>query len=232
MIVASRDTPIRFCVGPAEGVTSHSWRIWTEKKSELYMACRDSFKDIKISLHASGRWRMGFTEEAIRGNPRLIEGGRNRAWDVWDKPAPLLPGLVVAFSFYFPQSEFLVLPSQRLSKLWRGVRYIHPAPRGRVNVITVCVGAQGIPFDTRNTHLGRFVLANNTWAHVMAHDTVETDVVDKMRQIRERIVGQAEKHGQPVPADSFGYFLATALDGRRSLLGLKGTTSDLIDAAT
>jgi hypothetical protein len=50
-----KDKPARITVGDPNGLTSNSWRVRVEQKSELYIACRDNFKEIKVSLHASGR---------------------------------------------------------------------------------------------------------------------------------------------------------------------------------
>ncbi|MBB5048689.1 hypothetical protein HNR60_003457 [Rhodopseudomonas rhenobacensis] len=218
--------PVRFCVGRRDGLTSHSWRVWSERRSEIYLACRDAFQDIKVSLHSSGRWRMGFTKEAIEADPTLIAKGRNRAWDVWDKPDPQLPNVVVAFGLYFPQSEFLVTPEQRTARSWKEVRYIPPACTGRVNIVSLCIAGQGVPFDPDIVHLGRFELPQNRWAHVIAHETDAADIVRKTRHIRTRLKNESERRGRALPADSFGYFLARANDGRRSLLGLRVVAED------
>ena len=47
-----RDKPVRFAVGAPDGITSNSWKIWA-KKSGAYIACRDNFKETKVSLHTS-----------------------------------------------------------------------------------------------------------------------------------------------------------------------------------
>ena len=74
-----KEPPVRFAVGPTkDGLTSNSWRMWTEKRGDvydLYLKCRDNFREAKVSLHASGRWRMGFTEEAIKDNCKLPRQG-------------------------------------------------------------------------------------------------------------------------------------------------------------
>jgi len=90
------DRPVRFAVGNPKGLTSNSWRVWAEKKCELYIACRDNFKETKVSLHASGRWRMGYTTEAIAKNPSLVSPGDDRAWEIWDRPSETLPQTTIA----------------------------------------------------------------------------------------------------------------------------------------
>jgi hypothetical protein len=43
----------------------NSWKCWVGKKGDVYIICRDNLKDAKVSLHASGRWRMAL-EERVR----------------------------------------------------------------------------------------------------------------------------------------------------------------------
>ena len=64
-VLPINDTPARFAIGPPDGLTSNSWRIWSTKHGDVYISCRDNFTEAKVSLHTSGRWRMGFTSQAI-----------------------------------------------------------------------------------------------------------------------------------------------------------------------
>jgi len=96
-----RSGPVRFAVGSPDGLTSNSWRIWPSPQGDVYVACRDNFQEVKVSLHTSGRWRVGFTTEAIAKNPSLVGEGQNRAWDVWDRPEDLIPDVVRAFQLVF-----------------------------------------------------------------------------------------------------------------------------------
>jgi hypothetical protein len=43
---------------------------------------------MKVSLQASGRWRMAYTAEAVAKNPAQVPPAENRAWEVWDEPQP------------------------------------------------------------------------------------------------------------------------------------------------
>ena len=123
--------PLRFAVGPPDGLTSNAWRFWTTRRGDVYIACRDNFQEAKVSLHASGRWRMGFTTEAIGRNPQLIPADADRAWEVWDEPPASLPNTIVAFRLIFPTSELAVRPEQRPVKKWKNVLYIVLANRAQ-----------------------------------------------------------------------------------------------------
>jgi hypothetical protein len=130
-ILPIRKGPARFAVGFPNGLTSNSWSLWANRKGDVYIACRDNFKETKVSLHASGRWRMGFTTEALAKNPNLVPLEENRAWEVWDKPPPKLPNVTIAFRLFFPTSELAVRPEQRLAHEWRKVTTLSN-PRHRV----------------------------------------------------------------------------------------------------
>lgn len=113
-ILPYRRGPVRFAVGSPDGLTSNAWKIWTSKHGDIYIACRDNFKEAKLSLHASGRWRMGFTTEAVSKVGDLLPKDQNRAWSVWDKPRATLPAETVrAFQLIFPTSELGVHHQER-----------------------------------------------------------------------------------------------------------------------
>jgi hypothetical protein len=81
-VLPIRKGPVRFAVGPPNGLTSNSWKLWANRKGDVYIACRDNFKEAKVSLHASGRWRMGFAASALIKKVNLPPV-QNRAWEVW-----------------------------------------------------------------------------------------------------------------------------------------------------
>jgi hypothetical protein len=99
-----RNKPVRFAVGAPHETTSNSWKIWATK-SGVYIACRDNFKNTKVSLHTSsdprvpGRWRVGFTTEAF---PHVRSPYDNRAWEVWNEPPASLPYTVVRLAELVP----------------------------------------------------------------------------------------------------------------------------------
>ncbi len=140
-ILPTRKREVRFAVGLPNGLTSNSWKVWANKKGDIYIACRDSFKQARVSLHVSGRWRMGFTTEALKEDPSLLHPGENRVWEVWDRPPRAFPNTTIAFRLYFPTAELAVLPEQRPVDEWREVIFIEPAPpgTGKLTALTLFV---------------------------------------------------------------------------------------------
>lgn len=222
-VLPYRRGPVRFAVGPPDGITSNSWNVKT-KKSGIYISCRDNFKDIKVSLHASsdplkpGRWRVGYTEEAINRNKTLLAEGENRAWEVWDEPPETMPNIVKAFSLIFPTSELAVTPQQRPAKEWKDVIFIEEAPSGKLTVITLFV-TNGAPAPThrseRSFHLASLDVGNGRRADLVAHAEPEGDVPDLIRSSVATARSQVEAAGIHLPSEAYGYFHGHWSDGCR-----------------
>jgi hypothetical protein len=145
-----RQLAARFAVGLPVGNSTNSWKIWVDPKGDIYVTCRDNFRETKISLHVSDTWRMGFREKAIEKRPTLIGEHKDRIWEKWKKPIESAPGVIMALHLFFPPSELIVRPELRKQKDWRGVIFIEPAPPGNVTVATlfICEGEKNITFGT------------------------------------------------------------------------------------
>ena len=90
-----RTSPIRFAVVMRNGLTSHSWRVFTNG-SDAYIACRETMKEVKVSLHASGRQHIAFTEGS---GHEMTSGSRfwNRWWEPSSQQRPPLPSVKLLF---------------------------------------------------------------------------------------------------------------------------------------
>ena len=86
-----RTGPIRFAVTMANGLTSHSWKVFT-KGGDAYVVCRESMKDIKVSLHKSGRQHIAFVHGS---GHEMTPGSRfwNRWWEPSSKQRPPVPSV-------------------------------------------------------------------------------------------------------------------------------------------
>lgn len=111
-----RKSPIRFAVLRRNGRSSNAWRVWTEKSGEAYVACRDHMKELKVSLHKSGKHHIAFTTES---GLEMRKG--SRFWDQWHEPqyydgSRVLP----TFNLYFPSWALALTPETLLAnaKFW------------------------------------------------------------------------------------------------------------------
>jgi len=216
--------PVRFAVGHPGGLTSNSWRVWATR-SGVYLACRDNAQDVKVSLHTGGRWRIGFTEEALRKRPGLVPKEANRAWEVWDEPPATLPsGGIVAFKLVFVTSELAVRRDQRADKLWRSNFIIEPGPTGTMTVATLFVthGAPVLqPRDRLAFSPGLFALEDGRFARLVLHREPEATFRPVMEGAVLAARAQAEKAGVAIPSTSFTYLSGRQYDGCRFLFGAR-----------
>jgi len=116
--------PVRFAVGTPASLSSNSWRVWTQGQ-ETYVVCRDAYREIKASLHASGTWKVGFTEQAVAASPTLLPEGRDRAWKKWRPDLDDQTKLVIGLQIPFLAQSLFVKPESR--SRWRPkVIFIEP----------------------------------------------------------------------------------------------------------
>jgi hypothetical protein len=215
--------PARFAVGDPAGVTSNAWRVWAQKQ-DLYIACRDNFRETKVSLHASGRWRMGFTSEAVANQPHLIAPDQNRAWDVWDAPKGNLRSPICAFHLVFATSELAVSPEQRGISDWKNVVFVEAAPAGKVTVATLFVSDTKAPVQHETEPsfvLAEWSLGENRWCQLVLHGEPE----GALPQLIANSVGAAKAkaivNGTDIPPGAYAYFLGQRENGVRFLFGAK-----------
>jgi hypothetical protein len=221
-----REGPIRFAVGSPDGVSSNSWRLWVGRQGDVYLACRDNFQNMKVSLHVSGRWRMAFTEEAVRKDPTLVSVGADRAWEVWDEPPERPFGAIAAFRLVFPTEEFAVNPDQRTTKAWRDTVFIEAAPArsGKLTTLTLFV-TEGDP-DLRHESEPSFRLASlklkgDRHAQLIAHADQEGTVPISIAAARVEVLARAEQAGTAVPDSGYIYLFGRQPDGARFVVGAR-----------
>lgn len=219
-----RNKPARFAVGDPAGVTSNSWRVWAEKKSDIYIACRDNFRETKVSLHASGRWRMGFTTKAIADAPHLIGEHQNRAWEVWDRPKETLPSTIVAFHLVFATSELAVRPEQRTDADWKNVLFVEAAPSGKVTVATLFITTSEalLQHETEPSFaLATWSLGDNRHAQLVLHGEPEGTLPELINTSVKSARATTIARGIDIPAEAYAYFLGHRESGARFLFGAR-----------
>src|SRR4051812_11983343 len=104
---------VRFLVEDSVGRTSSTWRVWSNGKSDdVYFAHRDAAGELKGSLHVSGHWQYGMTQERVK-TASNVRGwnGKSRHIMRWDRPPEMAPGLTLAVSFGFLTTELQVIPA-------------------------------------------------------------------------------------------------------------------------
>ena len=70
---------IRWAIGAPDGPRSSAWRLWGNKKGDIYVAVRSLGGIIKASFHRDGRCQVGFTDSYAMTASRRF-GVRFRQW--------------------------------------------------------------------------------------------------------------------------------------------------------
>ncbi len=222
-MTARRLQPLRFAVGTRGGLSSNTWRVFVTKKGDAYVRCKDNFTQLTLSLHVSGRWRVGFTQEAVASFPWLAPAGGNRALEVWDEPQETLPRTVTAFRLLFPTSELAVRPDQRTNGAWRETRFIEPAPEGKIVCVSVFL-SQGSTSPRHESEwsepLGSFEVGGR-FLHVVAHHDPELDLPGIMDRSVLKAWASSTAHGVDIPPTAFSYCHGRHPDGARFFLGAR-----------
>ena len=91
-----RENPVRFAVRMKNGLTSNAWGVKVEEPGDVYIYCRDNMKEVKISLHQSGKQHVAFT----KGSGHEMTPG-SRFWNQWREPPAQRPP-VPTFKLVFP----------------------------------------------------------------------------------------------------------------------------------
>lgn len=225
-ILPFRTPQIRFAIGDPNQLSTYSWRIWTQKEknkdvSSIYIMCRDIFKEVKVSLHPSGKWRIGFQTEAIKRNSSLIQPNENRAWDVWESPPEQLPQTKIAFRLLFAQRDVAVTPGQRVEKKWSKVTFIEAPPKGKLTAITLFI-TKGDITPTHETEksfcLASFDIGLNTFAKVIAHAEPEGIIPILVDKAKEQAIEQCGIDLKGIHKGAYWFFLGTLHDNSRYLV--------------
>ena len=75
----------RWIVGSSDAPRSNTWRLWGNKKGDLYLAVRSLGGMVKASFHRDRRCQVGFTRE-YEETARLRFGTSQRHWETWVLP--------------------------------------------------------------------------------------------------------------------------------------------------
>ena len=73
--------PINFSALRENSLSANAWGVRVEKHGDIYIYCRDHMKEIKISLHKSGRQYVAFTSQS-----GINMTGASRQWHQWSEP--------------------------------------------------------------------------------------------------------------------------------------------------
>lgn len=178
-IPTTRD-PIRIAVGTPDNVSSNSWRVWV-RGLDTYVTCRDNFREIKVSLHASGIWGVALTEETIKARPELAHGGGDRVIQRWSPDLAHATKALIGFQIVVLKEGLYLQRSDR-TKWPKSVVFVEPPQADTdMTVLSVTVVPSTAPLalrpDTRGIVVALLPLGQDRTVQVVA--THEADAVVK-----------------------------------------------------
>lgn len=183
-----RSKELRVAVGNPTGISTNSWKIWV-RKNDVYVACRDNFQVFKVSLHASGIWRIGFTKEFASARSDLVPPGNDRVWKKWSPAADAK--LVLGFQLACPTSSLYLSPSQR--KEWpQSVLFVDPPPNDEdmaVLSVAIVMGLDPVTITPQTTGavVGILPLGERRTVQVVATYENAKPVLDRIEDAGRRV---------------------------------------------
>ena len=121
---------LRFGVAAPSGLRAESWKCWTQSgtgKSDVYVSCRALGSSLKLSLHESGRWHVGFDSNRFAEMFETESAPADRFAGKFDCPAPLIEDLTLACRISVPWHAATI--SGPIKD--KGIHWVDPAPRGQ-----------------------------------------------------------------------------------------------------
>lgn len=81
---------------------SKIYRIWLNKKGDIYLSLRNIASRLKVSFHISGSWQISLTTEQYKNDKLNLD---NRHIKLWNKPEGNYGEMTLAFRILIPHSE-------------------------------------------------------------------------------------------------------------------------------
>jgi hypothetical protein len=96
---------IRFGISDNNHLRAATWKLWTPNaKTDIYLSCRELRGNMKASMHSSGSWHFGYTQEALEYFETENAFNQKKYIQKWQRPQPLTNGLTLAFRIVTPFS--------------------------------------------------------------------------------------------------------------------------------
>jgi len=215
---------IRFSTQNDAGHRSAVWSIFTIGGSNVALATTDAAGRMKISLHESGRWQIGYTSEYER---RERQAGRwklkSRHWERWQRPAELQPGYTSAIKIIVPPAALTERAAPKVSKPTRFV----PARADKAVMLTVCIAKTTIPAwpygtEQENTVIGTIDLPNGEHVLVGSHYVdgarANKDMLASLGRFAESLLRSDTRTLEPLPTDATLFGFSSDRDGTKVVM--------------
>jgi hypothetical protein len=214
----------RFATQNDTGQRSALWSIFTTGGSNVALATTEAAGRMKISLHESGRWQIGYTSEYER---RERQAGRwkleSRHWERWQRPAEIQAGYTSALKIIVPPAALTDRPAPKTSKPTRFV----PARADMAVMFTVCIAKTTIPAwsygtEQENTVIGTMNLPNGEHVLVGSHYVdgarANKDMLASLGRFAGSLLRSDTRTLEPLPRDATLFGFSSDRDGTKVVM--------------
>lgn len=200
------------------GRCSTVWAIFSAKRTaDIYVCPRIMGGAVKVSLHQSGSWQVGFTKESSA----KLNAGRTRHWDIWKGGAEIGPGTVRAWYLLIPDQELRAADEDTKA---HKVPPVGPDHAASIELLIMSNDGPSVAFDDAHI-VGRWRLGSRDESClVVARRIAWTEEQQAWANAsREQAVAQAEAAGVRKSRDHRYYFHGSDVAGVRFGLELAAT---------
>jgi hypothetical protein len=127
---------IRWIIGTLDGARSSTWRLWANKKGDVYISRRGAGGIYKVSFHRDGNCQIGFTSDYEETAKKLLPLFPSRHWYRWKVPDEQT---VRALQIVVPHSEMRAFPSIEEEQ----TAWIPAPPHDSVSVVSIFFAKPG-----------------------------------------------------------------------------------------
>ena len=146
----SEDLPprggIRWAIGDPDGRRSSTWRLWGDKKGDVYLSMRSMGGVLKASFHRDRRCSVGFTSE-YHSTAKKRFGAESRHWQRWVLPAA---EVVRVAQVVFPEGELAAFSADEASQM----RWISSPAPGNAIIVSVFIAEPPDKFNWPGHEIG------------------------------------------------------------------------------
>lgn len=185
---------LRMAVGEPAGLRSAAWVVSSGRKSpDIYIGTRRSMSSFKVSLHASGRWRLA----EAKSQPQ--DSTADRVLERYSPPEEFQPGWRFAAQILVPVSSLRAPYDEAPPK--GGEISWWPAPAlGKTMSFNIFVGAAPLNLDVSITsagEVGRIALADGGALWVLADEIDSTAEEAALASKRSQAMSLAGSRSDP-----------------------------------
>jgi hypothetical protein len=208
---------LRFAVGTPDGPRSSTWRVWVGHDGSVFVSTRTPGGHLKVSLHASGRWRIVFNE--LDAAPRIGALAGDRAFDKFTRGLEIRPGVRHGVMIVIPWLAAGLPPARPPDE--ERICWLAPLAEGQVACIPLFLTAPGVIVDD--------AVANITGPKgfgVSLKCTTRAARPEEVTDWRDMAARKARRGRGPAPGttaeeDTRGFVVGEMPDGTRWLLDLR-----------